>query len=75
MNKERRKKIAAIMEDLEILKNRIQEVLDDETDAFENMGEGLQASDVGSASEDAQECMECAIEAVEDAVASLEEVL
>ena len=71
MNKERRNRITSIINKLGDIKNVLQQVLDDEVNAFENMPEGLQCSMRGEASEEAQGYMETAIENLENAIEEL----
>jgi hypothetical protein len=66
MDKRRRNDIEAVQALLCDLRERIETARDDEQNAFENMPEGLQASDRGQA-------METAIEALESAIALMEE--
>ncbi len=44
MNVSRRKRLRECKADLEILMNKIQSVLDEEQDAYDNLSEGLQSS-------------------------------
>ena len=71
MNNQRRKQIREAIDKIEFL---VQSILDAEQEAFENMPEGLKYSDNGIASEEAQENLEAAIEALEEAICCLEEV-
>lgn len=71
MNKTRRKQIQTAIQQIEAL---VQNILDDEQAAYDNMPESLQESENGLISADAQESLDAAIEALEEAVACLEEV-
>lgn len=71
MNKKRRKQIQEVILQIE---NLVQSILDDEQEAYDNMSEGLQMSFNGSVSEDAQDSLEAAIEALEEAIGCLEEI-
>lgn len=71
MNKHRRKQILEAISQIESL---VQDILDEEQEAFDNMPESLQCSDNGMVSEEAQENLEAAIEALEDAIMRLEEI-
>ena len=71
MNKERRKAIAA---NIKAIVLTIQDILIDEVDAYENMPESLQVSMRGMDSEEAQENLESAIEALEEAISYLEDI-
>lgn len=74
MNKERRKKISDAMSAIGKIEELIQNILDEEQEAYENMPEGLQASENGMISEEAQENLDAAIEALEEAIGYLEEI-
>lgn len=74
MNKERRKKILDAIAAIGKIEALIQNILDDEQEAFDNMPEGLQVSENGMASEDAQENLDAAIESLEEAISYLEEI-
>lgn len=71
MNNERRKEIQNAISKIESL---VQNILDQEQDAFENMPEGLQEAPNGIVSMEAQENLELAIDALEDAISYLEEI-
>ena len=71
MNKKRRKQIQDAIIKLESL---VQDILDEEVEAFENMPESLQSSDNGIASEEAQDNLDAAIDALEEAISYLEEI-
>ena len=71
MNKERRKRIQDAIRKIE---NLVQDILDDEVMAFDNMPESLQSSENGIISEEAQESLDAAIEALEEAICCLEEI-
>ena len=71
MNKERRKRIADAIYKIEEL---VQSILDDEQEAYDNMPENLQTSENGIISEEAQENLDSAIEALEEAISYLEEI-
>lgn len=74
MNKERRKRISDAMSAIGKIEELIQNILDEEQEAYENMPEGLQASENGMISEEAQENLDAAIEALEEAIGYLEEI-
>lgn len=71
MNKTRRKEIQKIIKDIE---NLVHSILSEEQVAFDNMPENLQGSYRGQESEDAQGSLESAIDALEEAIACLEEI-
>ena len=67
MNKARRNRIAGVQSQLEALKQEIDSILEEEQEAYDNMPESLQNGERG-------EAMQGAIEALESAVSSCEEV-
>lgn len=71
MNNKRRKEIQHMIERIESL---VQNILDEEQESFENMPENLQYSENGMISEEAQENLEAAVGALEDAICYLEEI-
>lgn len=71
MNKQRRNRIVDAIYKIESL---IQSILDEEQEAYDNMPEGLQGSENGIISEEAQENLDSAIEALEEAIGYLEEI-
>lgn len=71
MNNKRRKKIAEAIYKIEEL---IQNILDEEQEAYDNMPENLQGSERGIISEEAQESLGSAIDALEEAISYLEEI-
>lgn len=68
MNNTRRKAIKNII-------NRLQAILDEEQEAFDNMPENLHDSMNGLESQDAQSNLESAIDSLEDAISYLEEIV
>ena len=74
MNKERRKKVVKIIEDINKIKDELQDVLNEEETVFDNMPENLQGSMRGEESEEAIDYMNEAIDALDTAVEQLEEI-
>ena len=74
MNKQRRKHIKDAISAIGKIEALIQNILDEEQDAYDSMPEGLQASENGMISEEAQDNLDAAIEALEEAVSYLEEI-
>ena len=72
MNKARRKEIQKIIKDIE---NLVHSILSEEQVAFDNMTENIQGSWRGTESEDAQGSLESAIDALEEAIACLDEII
>lgn len=78
MNKERRKRIASVitklerkdyaLETMQEILPELERILMEEEDAFSNMPEGIQMSDRGSDSEEAQENIQSAIDSIEEYV-------
>lgn len=58
MNKERRDRLSDVIASLEEAKDFLEDVKNDEQDAFDNMPVGLQCSERGSKMEDYVELME-----------------
>ena len=67
MNKARRNRIAEVQSQLETLKQEIDSILEEEQEAYDNMPESLQNGERG-------EAMQEAIDALESAVGSCEEL-
>ena len=71
MNKERRNRIVSAIYKIEEL---IQNILDDEQESYDNMPENLLTSENAIVSEEAQESLDSAINALEEAISYLEEI-
>ena len=74
MNNKRREKIAGSIKLLENVKNTLQEVLDEEQLAFDNMPENLQYSIRGEEAQEAIDYISEAIECLDNAVEQLESI-
>jgi hypothetical protein len=70
MNKQRRKEIANTIRDIERV---VSNILEDEEEAFDNMPENLQYSERGDMSQEAQDNLSCAVDALEEAISYLED--
>lgn len=70
MNNKRRKEIANAIRQIE---NVVSSILADEEEAFDNMPESLQESERGYMSQDAQDNLNNAIDALEEAIVCLED--
>lgn len=68
MNNTRRSQITDIMENLSSLQTSIEELLEEEQEAFDNLPEGIQDSERG-------EAIQAAIDNLEEAVSNCEELL
>ena len=71
MNNERRKEIRKICDQIENLVGKLDDILFEEQDSYENMI----GDERKEASEEAQDCIEAAKDSLSEAVESLEEVL
>ena len=67
MNKQRRAAITKVIDKINQNKDELQSVLDDEEYVYDNLNEGLQATEMG-------QTMEEAIDVLEDAIEGLDEV-
>lgn len=74
MNKERRKALQAVITKLDEAYYRLEEILSEEQEAFDNMPEGLQLSIRGSIMEEGISTMEDALSSIEDTKNLLEEL-
>ena len=70
MNNKRRKEISNAIRPIE---NVVSSILADEEEAFDNMPESLQESERGYTSQDAQDNLSNAIDALEEAIICLED--
>ena len=68
MNANDRKELSEIISQLEELKERAQNLADNEREKFDNLSEGLQASERGQAIELAADELENGTNAIEDAL-------
>lgn len=75
MNKNRRKQLEDICKKLEELNDKLDGILSDEQDYFDNMPENLQGSMRGSDSEEAIDLMEEAIGSIEAAIDTINEII
>lgn len=74
MNKARRDQIRMVIQKIENIKAALELILCDEQDAYDNIPESLKESERGEISMEAQDNMEAAIQALEEATACLEEM-
>lgn len=75
MNKNRRKEIESIIEELENLGSRIEAVKEEEDNAFDNMPESLQYSEKGELMEQNVEDLDEAFNSLSEVVEGLQEIL
>lgn len=73
MNKQRRNRLNEIQEQMAELREKIETVLSEEQEAYDNLPERIQDSERGEAMQTAIEAMESAMESCEEAENSLEE--
>lgn len=72
MNNKRRKEIKNIINQLNILKDEINNIADDEQDYYDNMPENLQGSERGMVSEDALSNLSDASDSIDEVIECLE---
>lgn len=75
MNKAKRKKIEGICSLLETINQQILDIETEEQDAFDNLSEGLQATDMGQTMEEAIDLLDSASEYVSQAIDELGGIL
>ena len=75
MNKERRKRVSVIKDELQSLIDQLDEVRSDEEYAFDSMPESLQGSIRGDESQEAIEAIDGAIDSLNEAIDSLDEII
>lgn len=73
MNNERRKVLKSIKTSLEELSQKLDDVMNDEQIAFDNLTEGLQATARGAAMEEAIDNISSAIDCIDEAIEYIEE--
>lgn len=74
MNKQRRAAIAKIIDKINQNKDELQSVLDDEEYAYDNLNEGLQATEMGQAMEEAIDMLNEAIEGLDEVINNLSDL-
>ena len=75
MNKERRKRLEALKEDLDRALVELESITTDEQEAFDNMPEGLQCSERGESMEECIGILEGAIGDLEAVICGIDEVI
>lgn len=73
MNVLRRKRLARISDQLEILKAELEDLLQDEEEARDNIPEGLQESPIYAKADKACDDLQAAIDSLEETLSSIEE--
>ena len=75
MNKNRRKRIADLRERIDIIKNELEEVMEEEQDARDNLPNNLQDSEKAEKMDDTIGSIEYAIGNLEETIENLDEAL
>ena len=75
MNKARRKMLEGIINNLELQKDSLESVCEEEQEAYDNLPEGIQYSERGEAMSDNVNDMESVASDLEDIITTLQEVL
>lgn len=73
MNNKRRQQIGKVIEQLEVSRDEIADILDAEQQSFDNMPESLMESERGEQSQNAIDLLDEAISNLDDAINNLEE--
>lgn len=73
MNKERRDRLNDALLALETAKGTIEQITQEEQDAFDNLPEGLQRSDRGEAMEEAIQALEEATNDIDNAIGNIDD--
>ena len=74
MNAQGRKEIAKYIASLEEIKDKLDSMMDEEQDKFDNMPEGLQESERGEAMQEAIEQLETACDNLDEELSALQEI-
>ena len=74
MNAQGRKEIAKYIASLEEIKDKLDSMMDEEQDKFDNMPEGLQESERGEAMQEAIEQLEAACDNLDEVISALQEI-
>lgn len=75
MNKDRRKRIQDIKDQLVDLQTEIEEIKDEEQEAYDNLPESLQDGEKGEKMTDAVDNLDLAYSSLEDAIGYLDEAI
>lgn len=74
MNKDRRKSLTALLPDLDRIKTTLEQIRDEEQEAYDAMPEGFQQSQRGQDSEEAIYMIEQCIDGIESAQDNINEI-
>lgn len=72
MNNARRKEISDAISELEGLKEKIENIRDAEQEYYDNMPEGLQQGDKGTAADNAISELSSAVDAIDEIISNLD---
>lgn len=72
MNNIRRKQLKSILEEIEEIKSRLEDVLADEEEAFDNIPENLQGTERYERAEEVVEYLTDAVDNLDEATSSIE---
>lgn len=72
MNKERRGRLAVLLEQIEAVKDGVEDILSEEEEARDNFPENLMGSEAYERCETACDSLTDAVSSLEDAIASME---
>lgn len=75
MNKARRQRLAKWLQNIENIKDELEDVCSDEESCFDNLPENLQSSQMASDMEEAVEQMNEAVSLIEDAISIIEGIV
>lgn len=75
MNKQRRSILSKVIDELQNALSQLETIQEEESEAFDNMPEGLQSSSKGSQIEENIDVLEAAVSNIEDVIDSLGEMI
>lgn len=75
MNKQRRSILSKVIGELQNALSQLETIQEEESEAFDNMPEGLQSSSKGSQIEENIDVLEAAVSNIEDVIDSLSELI
>ena len=75
MNKQRRTILSKVIDELQNALSQLETIQEEESEAFDNMPEGLQNSSKGSQIEENIDVLEAAVSNIEDVIDSLSELI
>lgn len=75
MNKQRRKEISGIIEEIEGIQSMLDALMKDEQDALDNLPESIQESERGERMEEIIDLIQSAIDSTQEAVDDLQEAI